>query len=314
MPKTVTIRRSDAKTNAVGKLFADADFGAQQVGGLIKVKGQMYGLRQLIQAGRDPALSWSKPYNNERNRSFFSDGDDGHYGGFQGGSVRSLNADLAGKKDITPHIRKMREMEASGLLRRIRTVVGQAYPKRRRVFSEHDGDWDHDRQWDVMPFQATSRPPQVGRTLTLDCDMCVNGGTDSKDLDAYGVLVWAISNIIESAGICTRIVYTEFTKGSTGSGSNSDIQIVIKQTSEYIAPPLLAAVFQTNFFRRVGFSLLALAADAMGETVTPGMGRAATKKRTLEYGDGVLQLHPDLAEKSPENLERMILEAARGAV
>lgn len=309
MPTTKR-RRVNAVEGGVTDMLHKAGFLAQKDGNSIKVKGEFQGLRALIDGGLDPKLKWSNIYNHSENQKNFTSTKNS----FRGGSLESLENDLSGKMDISRHVLKLREMETSGILRRLRTQIGLAYPKRRRVFSEHDGDWDYDRRWDIMPFQATSRPPQVGRTLILNCDMCVNASTKSKALDKYGVLVWAISNIIESAGICTRILYTEFSTGATEDGSSSDIEVIIKNTGEYIAPPLLASVFQTNFFRRIGFSLLTLAAEAVGEEVAMGLGHAETKHRTLEYGDGVLYLHPDLAETAPAELENGLLAAMKGAV
>jgi hypothetical protein len=199
----------------------------------------------------------------------------------------------------------------SGLRRDLETVTQNCTPKRTRRLSEHDGEWQFDRRWEITPFQATHVKRMPTRTLTIMANFTVSAWGKSEEIDRYGAIVWAISQLIEKAGISTRIVWYQHARTVTECGLASRIEIECKRAGEYLAPSLLAACFTTMFYRRVGFALEVASGEAYGKTVRDSLG-SPIRYDPVKFEKGVLSLAPECVHGYDAELGRCIVAAIKG--
>lgn len=195
---------------------------------------------------------------------------------WKGGSYETLLTNLSGEIEMTRYYKERDKLKKTGFERKLREKIAMIAPRRTRCNSEHDGEWSLDRKWDTTPFQATKKALGAGRTLDITVNLCASAGVDSKDFDRFGTQVWAISDLIEGAGIQTRITaqYDVGRLGETKEGGQVDglIQIQLKDPTQFVTPTRLAACFTTNFYRRPVFALMVGVSQLENGEVDYGLG------------------------------------------
>jgi hypothetical protein len=234
---------------------------------------------------------------------------------FKGGTPESLRRDLEGAISMDRFNAARAKLAKNGLLQKLQTRVAEVVPKRKRFNSEHDGEWSYDRRWEITPFQATCKAAAPAPVIEINCDFSISCHATASAIDAYGALVWAISDILENAGLRTRIIQHEAgtrVRASDGYGSKgleSLIELELKSPEQYVAPSLLAAAFQSNFFRRPIFSLITACAELGDAAVAYGLGSCVQRSPAVKFADGVLYLSPDVRDGHTPEIEKAILEA-----
>lgn len=192
--------------------------------------------------------------------------------------------------DIQPFLKAKSKLTESGLLNRLQSIQSPI-PKRRRVLSEHDGDWNFDRQWDISPFNSTARLPVSQPFVAIRADFSINSGYKSYQINEYGALCWAVSQILEERGINTTIDVVKHVSNIT---SNMPWQvrdtISVKTSREYVSPQALANVFRSNYYRRAILGLTIQAADLVNQKVSYGLGQSNPPNSVADYQNGVLTL------------------------
>jgi hypothetical protein len=208
-----------------------------------------------------------------------------------GGTPKELRNALSGNLDMSVFQAKLDEFQRSKLGQKLTSRADATEKRRKRFFSEHDGEWDHDRQWEIAPFQSTRREDSQTKVIDVKCHFAVSAWTSAAELQNYGAAVWAVTQLIEKAGIQTSISYV---LGCNNVAENLGVKITlgIKKPGEYLAPSFLAACFTPNFFRRVGFLLYILACDAAGKAARQSLGQPIGAPSSVTFKDGVLSLSP----------------------
>jgi len=210
-----------------------------------------------------------------------------------GGSLDALKADLSGEMDMTPFNTALSKIKTSEVFESLKTKVVAGTPMRKRRVSEHDGEWDMSRQWEIAPFHATYRAFQERKAIDINAQFAFNGAYDPEEITAYGAMIWAISELIESAGIRCRVVWCKQNKGiSEDKDVNSSMRIELKAHQEYVAPSLIAAAFQARFYRRAGFALIVAASDYRGYPAKNNLGTPRGNASAVSFVDGALELSP----------------------
>jgi hypothetical protein len=227
---------------------------------------------------------------------------------FAGGSMAKLRRSLSGDIEMAPFESARQKLANSDLMNKLRARLGQAAPKRRRINSEYDGEWDFDRRWESTPFAATTRPPAIVRVITIEAEFAMSGGADSEMIDRYGATVWALCSLIESYGIQARIVWRNSANNTSTDAIATDVRIEIKKPGEYLPPSFLAATFQSLFYRRMGFAMIVAACDLAGKTCGGGLG-SPIHRPAVEFLDGVLSLGPNVGRGYTDELEGAIMQA-----
>lgn len=231
---------------------------------------------------------------------------------FKGGTAQDLKTALKGGVDMAVFLEKRNEFAKSGLLDKLRVALANVTPRRARVMSEHDGEWMYDRRWEIQPFQATTKVPGMGRTVDVQCDFSINASANADSINRYGAMVWAISDLIEQAGITTRILYTTSGARTCSEGQVSQrIILEIKKPGQYLAPNMLAGVCTANFFRRAGFAFIGLSANLHKRAPAWSLGSAVEEKRRIAFSEGKLVLSPSSVHATNDEIEQAILQTIR---
>lgn len=232
---------------------------------------------------------------------------------WQGGSARALRESLEGRVNMKRFESAYAEFQKGGLKKDLALELKAAMPKRKRTFSEHDGEWDYDRRFEIEPFQRVKNHRVPTRILEIDAGFGISGSAGADEVNRYGCMVWGISQLIEACGIQTRIIWSCYSKGfaeKNGNTKNAQVRVTVKEPGQYLAPSLLAACFQAVFFRRMGFALLACAAEAQGAQVTWGLG-SPDDRPAAEFRDGRLYISPDSARGGTHAINEAVKESIR---
>lgn len=185
-------------------------------------------------------------------------------------------------------------------------------PKRKRVMSEYDGEWQMHRQWEITPFASAARLPTLLPCLEIRCEFNFNASVDSSEINTYGTIAWSIVSLLESIGVSVKLSISNpgeqsaFTSDSTVFFS-SDTIIDIKNFGEYVAPSELAKVFKSNFFRRAMFTHIVVGAEANGLRVSSSLGSARSYSKYVEYKNGVLYLRGNNMKGLAAAVEKEVL-------
>lgn len=225
---------------------------------------------------------------------------------FCGGSYAILKGDLNGNADMEPFKRAYEELMESDILRKLMAETALMKPRRRRRMSEHDGEWDYDKRWELKPFQKCYRERSGTKRITLLALFTIRGHTSASTITKYGAFIWALAKIIEDAGVLVEVVYRQSATG-TGGGTRIKSDIVVKRTDEYVPPQILAACFTPNFYRRLGFGMRVLTVPYKNES-TCYVGGSVESNGHIKFKNGVLEVQFGGQNKSFDVIEAELLK------
>lgn len=173
----------------------------------------------------------------------------------------------------------------------IETAMSDVTPRRRRAFSEYDGEFIEDRKDEITPFATTVRAPGATRVVTLDVQLGGAGNVPAQDIQEFGAAVAAVVNVLESNGVLVNLNCLVRSRGiDVNSNVNLTQKINVKNANEFLSPGQLALASSTAFFRRVQFVLMAMSAAAVGKDSSSGLGSAINGYEHAVKGDR-LELH-----------------------
>jgi hypothetical protein len=196
---------------------------------------------------------------------------------FCGGTKQEIYDSIDGKFDQDRFIKKRDQVRKKfSKLQELESLITR---KRVRYMSEHDGELDHDRMWELNPFHATRFSNNgVARTIDVNVEMCLSAGVNPEAISEYGSTVWAVIDMLENAGIqCNVNIATTL----RGLGVNKDPKpridsyrflTTIKKAGEYIDTMDIARCFTSNFYRRVIFASWNMFCEASGRQTSYGFG------------------------------------------
>jgi hypothetical protein len=185
-------------------------------------------------------------------------------------------------------------------------------PKRKRRLSEHDGEIDFDRRWELTPYWNTVKERSgVAPVLDIWCEFAFNSGVEQSDITKFGVFCWAIANAIENAGIQVNLnLYNHGTARPYKWSNSTDRHVVtVKRAGEYVDMQNLARCFTSGFYRRGMFTACYLTAwGEQGSRLGEGFGRSIQKTRPKANGEVCLSIN-DSQKFDPDATCKAILEA-----
>lgn len=153
---------------------------------------------------------------------------------------------------------------------------GAAFRKRRRrSFSEHDGDWDHDRRWDCTPFQGIKSDRKEFPFVEFIFPTANSSGVSKEQITEFGSRCLALAEIMETAGYRVAITGEEWggnrnatprgetfeaiwkSVGGNGmpDGTISITRFLIREANDYGDIQSMALFGSSEFYRRCIFSL-----------------------------------------------------------
>lgn len=237
-----------------------------------------------------------------------------------GGTYDKLLAGLGGDVDMTKHHEERARLAKTGFSRKLQEKIAMVAPKRKRTIAEHDGDWNYDRRWDAFSFEATKKALGAGRTLKIIVNLAASSGVQANELNKFGTQVWAISDLIENAGIQTEIIarYRCNRVGHLKKGGRVDFEglIKLKEPTQFVTPTRLAACFTSNFWRRPVFTLMCAASQLENGDIDFGLGSPQHGGYPIKFeiGRGELTVNIETLRENPNNVEAEILKAISATV
>jgi hypothetical protein len=246
--------------------------------------------------------SFKHNFNKERFERYTTNNDKLH-SSFAGGTWD----DVTSLKNMDSFKKTLAEFQKNKLEEKVKARIDFS-PKRKRSLSEHDGDWDFDKQWDIKPFSNSQKEMLPINVVDINVDMSISANMDAEAINKYGALVWSVIQIIESIGIQANIyVINE----CTGISNKSDdrIQLCIKKAGEYISPISLATCFQSVFFRRAIFTGIVFAAEHYNEEVYGSLGspKVAKTDKYILFEKGSIFTRPG-GSFSAKEVEESVLQ------
>jgi hypothetical protein len=279
-------------------------------GKTIEVSGRLASVLSLCEAAREGRLALKESYNKGEARSQLGANRPEEWDSWKEGSLESLEKNLAGEIDLSGHMIERAKLEKTALIQKLQTLSQDLNPRRKRRFSEHDGEWSYDRRYEIEPFQATYRAASPTRILEIEAHFSIAAFTGAREINRYGAIIWAINDLIEKAGVQTRIVGRWHTSNITDDCSrDSNIEIEVKKPGQYVAPTLIATCFSSNFFRRAIFALDVASCDADGKRASCYLGQPIQQPKAIHFSKGVLTLSPKVMGGITPEMEAEILKA-----
>ena len=236
--------------------------------------------------------------------------EDGINGNFVGATRAQLDQHFKGGMDMAPFEKERLRFRQSGLLEKLQTRMLASHPKRKRRMSEHDGEWDYSRRWEVTPFSNTTRVANPGKMVNIECDFSISCMASAEEINRFGAMAWALSDIIEASGIVTTITL-RFSGGAWDRDSRDyNFSVCVKKAGQYMAPSLLAASFQSAFLRRVMFASIVAMGEEQGVSCSTGLGYPKPQsKRPIEFKDGALWITANVHKATTEEMEGELIKA-----
>lgn len=203
----------------------------------------------------------------------YTTNDDHSHKSFAGGTWE----DVTNLDNMDSFKKTLAEFKKNKLEEKITAKIDYS-PRRRRALSEHDGDYDHDKQWEIKPF-SNSRKEMLPITMVdVNVDMSINCGMGAKDINRYGALVWSIIQLVESLGIQANINIVNDCTNITNNSQDAKLTLQIKKAGQYISPVSLATCFQSVFFRRAIFAGMVMECESIGKDAHYGLGQPRVQR------------------------------------
>lgn len=234
------------------------------------------------------------------------------YSTFRGGSL----ADLDKLPDMTEFNLAKNKLKQSNLYKKLDTIFHQTHVRKRKL-NEYDGDYDHDKRFDVNPFQRACKGLSPVKKLTMNVNLSFSCGIGSKTIDKYGSTIAAICNLLESYGVLVEINMLGLGRGSLSNKSSSEQMhidtIRVKKANQYLPVQSLIKIFNSNFYRRVVFTRKAIVAEFYGDSVDSGLGRPQEFDEYVGFSRGEIFIYSHSALDNQDEFLKNI-ESALGIV
>ena len=211
----------------------------------------------------------------------FKSSDNDH---FSGGALSKLSKEIAGEIDLTEfNAQKEKITQLSSKLSEKLEPIAQ---KRTRKLSEHEGDWDYSRQWEINPFNNTYRVKTgVLPVVKLNVVFSFSALHEAKNIAKYGAFTWAIFSRLEEAGVTCEVNLIQEINNLFQEGVYTKFIYNVKNAGDFIDQSHVARCFTPQFFRRVCFTHWLHFCESFGKTAESRLGNVASTSPSFENGE-----------------------------
>lgn len=228
--------------------------------------------------------------------------------------------DLFKMPDMRLYEETRKKLEKSNVMKKV-VQKNNLVKRRKRSFSEHEGEWSMDRRWEIKPFSTATRLPTPVKFVDIYCYFNIHCGVGADEITRYGIALWAMNTVLETAGINTRVFYVQNANNVAEPGRNpgcdkrvhTNIKILLKEPSKYISPSALAKCLTSNFYRRVILSTMVAAVDKANQNHADGLGQPKWDNKVIEFKKGELHVYPDVLNAGEINIEKALLDVIEKA-
>lgn len=164
--------------------------------------------------------------------------------------------------------------------------------KRKRFLSEHDGDYVHERRFDINFMESARREKVLGNNLIrINANADFDGGVSAQTINAYAKEVCEVVNYFEAMGKNVELNLEYLTDKIFSGAPRLSFFITVKRPDQYLSKADIYRAFSTLFFRHIGFACFAMAADINEKNVSSGLGTAVEKGSKIEVSPDAVIIH-----------------------
>lgn len=220
----------------------------------------------------------------EGNKALYTEQASDESSSWRGGTVKELREVPRFNNFVKTRV----DISKRPMFKKIEHKMGLS-PKRKRFMSEHDGEMNFDKLYDIKLFESTMRSQTHSKKLNVVVDFSILAHTDAKDIDRYGATVWAIIQLLEAKGYGVNLLLEQTGRNVyCGNGASYRLKMLqkVKKENEYLSPKVLAMCFQSNWYRRVTFGMMVKCGDEFSFPVNSSLGTTWNKRQTsLKNGE-----------------------------
>jgi hypothetical protein len=189
---------------------------------------------------------------------------------FKGGTLRDV---IEPHKDFTVFHDAVKKISSNKLWKKMAHSFDMT-STRKRVRSAYDGDYDHDKRYDMEPFSRREIKPSIARIVRIRIDASFNCGVGAEQINRFGGFVAAIINLMERNGFLAElhVSHTGYNFMYCEGSSLMRNTLLVKKADEYMPPSKVLKVLSSVWYRRAGFSMIVAAAEICGNKVGDGLG------------------------------------------
>lgn len=256
--------------------------------------------------------------------------------GFHGMNADEYLCELEGTTrkhiDLLDNARK--ELERTGLVQALEENMIGLKKRRKRCFSEHDGNFELDRRYEIEPFSSVKFSKKEFPYLELIIPIGMNASAKADTINQFTSRCLALADILEKAGYRVSLVAESWGENSTvicdkdrARGKALGIEylrrskdidrIVLRDANEYGDIESVANSCNASFFRMVTFPLFFevrhyLQAKSNLSASVPSSYGQALDSRPLPVSGGAIVLDQNtiagIFSMNSETRERMFKE------
>jgi hypothetical protein len=228
---------------------------------------------------------------------------------WRGASPSEFLKQADGEIDLTDYLKQKEKMR--GVSDGLQEYLQRARPGRKRSFSDKDGDFIHERSWDISPFATTQRVENLNiPKLTIVCDISFNSGVSSSFIQKHCMLVWVIVDLFEQAGILCSVYSSHTNEGLANGFGRSQFLYELKKHDSYVSANSIARGMSAAFFRRLCFLQMINLCAFKEKDCSYGLGRPLNMHLPF-FKDGILFMRGDDTEElmslDPEQASQRLL-------
>lgn len=181
-------------------------------------------------------------------------------------------------------------------------------PKRKRKMSEHDGDYDIDKRWEITPFHSSKMERLPISVIDMNVDMTISAGMDAESINKYGTMVWSVIQLIETFGVQVNVNIIMEVNNLSTCGKSAKMVLNVKRAGQYVSPISLATCFTSVFYRRAMFTADLLVCEAFNVQACSSLGQCKypSEKKNIWFDKGAIYTRPGAMFKATEIEECLI--------
>lgn len=199
---------------------------------------------------------------------------------------------------------KRKEFHASSLMKEISSRIGTR-PTRKRFSSEHDGEFDYDKRWDIKSFSKSVRAEAPVKIVKINAELSFSAGVSAETINGYGCFLVFLIELLEAQGIMCEL-YVSHSGFNFASGPVEKTMyhlerttLRVKSANQYLSTQSLLKAFSANFYRRSLFATIVSSAHALNLPANNNLGMPVSYGTCWEIKDKEIFIYsvPDLTEQ-----------------